>query len=200
MISLLLAYTGFLGCTDGTGGDEGDDPETCFDGEDNDADGEIDCDDAGCSDVEGCLSSTGDIVINEFMAANGTTIETPEGAYSDWIELYNAGEESVDIGDWTITDDLGVPGKHILQSQTIEPGGFLLLWADDDEEELGAGHLGWHLDVEGESIGLYRPDGSASDTVEYDAQAEDLSAARIPDGSNDWVITDDPTPGESNGE
>ena len=30
-----------------------------------------------------------DIVINEFMADNGTTITDPAGEYDDWIELYN---------------------------------------------------------------------------------------------------------------
>lgn len=139
------------------------------------------------------------VVINEFMASNTSTIATEEGDYSDWIELYNPGDEDVDLAGWTITDDLSVPTKHVLLSQTVPAGGFLILWADDDEEELGTGHLGFHLSVDGESIGLYREDGSASDTLEYDPQAEDLSSARVPDGSTNWVITDEPTPGESNG-
>lgn len=191
MLLILLACAG--------GDPEGTDPETCADGVDNDADGEIDCDDAGCADVEGCELS-GDVVINEFMAANQSTIEREDGLYEDWIELYNAGDEAVDVGGWTITDDLSVPTKHTLISAVIEPGEFLLLWADDDEEEFGAGHLGFHLAATGESIGLYRPDGSVSDSVDFEAQAPDLSAARIPDGSADWVITDEPTPGESNGQ
>lgn len=195
MILLMLA------CASGDGDPEGTDPETCFDEEDNDADGEIDCQDAGCADVEGCEgASTGDLVINEFMASNVDTIESDSGKFSDWIEIYNAGDSTVDLAGWTITDDLSVPTKHTLGDLSIEPGGFLLLWASDDEEEEGVTHLGFHLNVEGESIGLYRPDGTASDSVEYDAQAEDLSAARVPDGSSSWVITDDPTPGESNGE
>ena len=195
MILLLLACTG-------DGDPEGTDPATCFDGEDNDADGEIDCDDAGCDDQEDCQgigSATGDIVVNEFMASNATTIEEA-GSFYDWIELWNAGEDTVDLQGWTITDDLDVPTKHTLGELTIEPGGFLLLWASDDEEEYGDTHLGFHLSIDGEAVGLYRPDGSASDTVEYEAQAEDLSAARVPDGSSEWVITDDPTPGESNGD
>jgi hypothetical protein len=139
------------------------------------------------------------VLVNEFMAANSSTIETDSGAFSDWIELMNIGEETVHLAGWTITDDLSVPTKHVLLSQTIEPGGFLLLWADDDEEDEGTGHLGFHLDVQGESIGLYRPDGTASDTLEYDTQVEDVSSARIPDASSNWVITDEPTPGTSNG-
>mgnify|MGYP002630489145 CR=1 FL=1 len=139
------------------------------------------------------------VLVNEFMAANTSTIETEEGAFSDWIELMNIGDEAIDLAGWTITDDLSAPTKHVLLSQTIQPGGFLILWADDDEEDEGVGHLSFHLDTTGESIGLYRPDGSASDTLDFDTQVEDISSARVPDASSNWVITDEPTPGTSNG-
>ncbi len=173
----------------------------CTDGEDNDLDGEIDCDDAGCSDDPECDGTAWVLYINEFMASNETTVATDGGDYSDWIEIYNPNASEVDLGGWTITDSLNAPAKHILTSGLIVPAdGFLLLWADDDEEDEGPGHLGFHLSVDGESLGLYRPDGTPADTLDFDVQAPDVSAARIPDGSTSWVLTDEPTPGESNGE
>lgn len=138
------------------------------------------------------------LVINEFMASNQSTITDPTGDYSDWVELYNPTDEDVDLGGWLMTDDLEDPGLWELDdSLTIEAGGFLLLWADGDPEE-GPQHLDFNLSRKGGQIGLYAPTERAIDRLEYAEQASDLSAARSPDGSLDWVITDAATPGESN--
>lgn len=198
---MLLEALFILGCTNGTaGGEEGEDPAECSDGEDNDSDGEIDCDDLGCAAVcEGSVEY-GSVVINEFMASNSTSLESSDGGFYDWFELYNPGDEDVDLTGWTVTDDLTVPGKYELSGLVVEAGGFEVLYASDNEEELGDNHVGFHMNKDGESLAIYRPDGSPADELEYEAQATDLSAARIPDGSSDWVITDDATPGESNGE
>jgi len=156
--------------------------------------------DDGGGDDGGTGSADGDLYINEFMASNDTVYPDEGGAYPDWIELYNAGSETVDLGGWTITDDLEEPDKHTLDdSLSIEPGGFLVLFADDDEEE-GARHVGFNLSAGGESIGLYRPDGGAIDELDYGEMGTDISMARVPDGSSNWEVTDSPTPETSNGE
>jgi hypothetical protein len=141
-----------------------------------------------------------DVVINEFMPSNAATIQDEVGAYPDWIELYNAGDEDVDLGGFTISDTLSEPDKHELADGVIVPaGGFLLLWADDDEEDEGDTHLGFKLSAGGEEIGLYTPEGVAVDEVTFGEMATDISAARTPDGSDTWELTDAPSPGESNG-
>ena len=182
---------------------EGTVEDECFDGEDNDLDGEIDCDDAGCRDLAECGSANTVLFINEFMASNESTIGVDVGDgvdFPDWIEIYNPNDEDVDLGGWYLTDDLSNPQKHLMPAGVIVPaGGFTLLWADDDEEDEGSDHLGFHLAVEGEAVGIYRPNGSPADTLTYEAQVPDISAARITDGGDEWELTDEPTPGESNG-
>lgn len=177
---------------------EGTYEEDCSDGEDNDLDGELDCDDLGCSEV--CGGGASELYINEFMASNIASVETPDGDFSDWLELYNPTSSAVDLGGWTLTDDLSAPTKHVMPDGVIVPaGGFLILWADDDEETEGPTHLNFHMAIEGESLGLYAPDGTPVDTLDYEPQASDISVARVPDGSDTWELTDQPTPGESNG-
>ena len=144
-------------------------------------------------------SADGDLYINEFMASNASGIQDAGGAYPDWIELYNAGDERIDLGGWTITDDLAESDKHALASTlSIEAGEFLLLFADDDDDE-GDNHLSFKLSATGESIGLYRPDGQAVDEITFDEMGTDISMARVPDGSSTWEVTDNATPGASNG-
>ena len=177
------------------GGTSGDDGGGDGGGDDGDNGG----DSGGGGDDGTTGSADGDLHINEFMASNASGIQDAGGAYPDWIELYNAGEERVDLGGWTITDDLDEPGKHALASTlSIEAGGFLLLFADDDEEE-GDSHLSFKLAATGEAIGLYRPDGQAIDEITFEEMGTDISMARVPDGSSTWEVTDNATPGASNG-
>ncbi|MCB9797341.1 MAG: lamin tail domain-containing protein [Alphaproteobacteria bacterium] len=137
------------------------------------------------------------LYINEFMASNETVLQDEGGAYPDWIELYNPNDEAVALDDWTITDDLAESDKHTLADLTIEAGGWLLLFADDDEEE-GPNHVGFNLGRSGEQIGLYDPDGGAVDEISYGEQTTDVSAARSSDGANEWMIDESPTPGAAN--
>ncbi|MBN2132757.1 MAG: lamin tail domain-containing protein, partial [Sedimentisphaerales bacterium] len=63
-----------------------------------------------------CSPSLGQIagqnlVINEFMAANNTSIQDSLGDYDDWIEIYNAGETAVDLAGYYLTDDPSEPTK-----------------------------------------------------------------------------------------
>ena len=159
-----------------------------------------DCPECDTSDTSGVQGTDGwdgpAVIINEFMADNATTVAAPTGEYSDWIELYNMTDEAIDLTGWTITDDLDEPDFYALQGVTIDPRGFELLWADG---AAGPGHVAFKLSKDGEEIGLYDPDGNAHTRLNYDAQATDWSAARMPDASPNWEIVDDATPGTSNG-
>ncbi len=72
------------------------------------------------------------------MADNAGTIEDPDEAdeYPDWIELYNYGSTAIDVGGMYLKDDSTtwrIPSNAPAQT-TIQPGGYLLFWADDDTE------------------------------------------------------------------
>ena len=177
---------------------EGATPDECIDSIDNDENGLVDCDDEGCADFDFCqVPPVAELRINEFMASNSITVEDSTGAFPDWIEIYNPTTEEISMLGLSMTDDLAEPNKHVLGDLTIGPMGFLLLFADGDTDQ-GANHLGFGLSKSGEAIGLYAEDGTAIDELEYGQQASDFSAARIPDGTNNWEIVEMATPGTSN--
>lgn len=171
-------------------------------------------DDSGESSPEGPVNGPGDqpddrpddtagpapgepvgLFINELMPANNGSVEVA-GEFPDWVELYNPGEAEVALDGFTITDDLDEPTKHPLDPSLVVPaGGFLLLYADSGD---GALHLGFKLSGDGESIGLYFPDGSPADALQFGVIPDNLSLARTPDGGEDWVTTTSPTPGAEN--
>ncbi|MCP4921136.1 MAG: lamin tail domain-containing protein [Proteobacteria bacterium] len=149
----------------------------------------------------GTFPSAPEVVINEFMASNASTIADSSGAYPDWIELYNPGAEAVDMDGWTLTDDLEELDRYTFpESTSIDAGGYLLVWADGDEDQEGL-HTAWNLDKNGEQIGLAASSeygGVLVDAIEYESQATDISMARMPDGSTTWEADTTPTPRATN--
>jgi hypothetical protein len=197
-LSVSTALFFMVGCTSDDVLEEGATPDECVDSIDNDENGLVDCEDEGCMDFDFCqVPPVAELRINEFMASNSITIEDSTGAFPDWVEIYNPTSEAISMVGLTITDDLTLPSQHVLGDLTIEPMGFLLLFADGDTEQ-GVNHVGFSLSKSGESLGLYAEDGTAIDELDYGQQASDFSAARVPDGSNTWEIVEMATPGTTN--
>ncbi len=143
------------------------------------------------------------LVINEVLASNNTTWEDPQKQYDDWIEIYNAGTAPVDAAGMYVTDDLGEPTKWRFPSghpelTLIQPGGFLLLWADGDTADPGL-HANFNLSAAGEEIGLFGSDGvTLMDSISFGPQSADVSYGRYPDGSSDLTFMGWPTPEDKN--
>jgi len=141
-----------------------------------------------------------DLVINEFLASNSAILPDPDyGEYADWIELYNASVYPIDIDGYYITDDIDDATKWPLPGEiVIEPGGYLLLWADSKHEQGNGYHTNFKLSKEGEEIGLFYYSGALVGSVTYSTQETDISFGRRPDGTSNWVQFGIPTPGAAN--
>ena len=143
------------------------------------------------------------LLINEFLASNVANLADPDGLdeYDDWIEIYNAGSTPVDMGRFYFSDsedpfDDRIPGDEPDRT-TIQPGGYLLFWADSDTEQ-GANHLKFRLSANGETLSLYYKDGRLIDSHTFGVQTSDVSEGRSPDGADTWMKFSTPTPGVSN--
>ena len=76
-----------------------------------------------------------DIAINEMMASNATTFTDEDGDHEDWIELYNYGNEAINLDGFGLSDDYENPFKWVFPSVVIEPGEFLLVWASGKDRK-----------------------------------------------------------------
>ena len=141
------------------------------------------------------------LFINEILAVNQITIGGPDGAYPDWIELFNAGNETVDLGGMYLTDDLADPTSWRFPDGTlIDPAGYLLVWADNSSD-LNSLHASFRLTANGEEVGLFASDGvTLIDSVTFAKQLGDVSYGRSPDGSPNWTPLLRATPGWGNNE
>lgn len=126
------------------------------------------------------------LFINEFMASNNAAVMDSEGNYPDWIELYNSGNESIDLGGMFLSDDLTLPKWQFPSDTTIDAGGFIVIWADSSSTD-GSLHASFSLNASGEAIGLFASDGeSLIDSIVFDKQMTDFSYGRETDGSSNW--------------
>ncbi|MBI2418425.1 MAG: CotH kinase family protein [Ignavibacteriales bacterium] len=131
------------------------------------------------------------------MAANTQTIADPDyHEYADWIELYNSGMVSVNLKNFSITDNLSQPRKYqFVTDIIIAPGAFLLIWADD--KNTGT-HANFKLSASGEKIGLFNAAGQVVDTLTFGAQQDDISCGRFPDAAPLYYFFKPATPGSAN--
>ena len=144
-----------------------------------------------------------ELYINEFMASNDAAFPGPQGDYPDWIEIYNASDEAIMLGGYYMADDLVDPTLMFQipdtypDSVTVEAGGFILFYANKGQET-SVLNLNFKLSGSGEQVGLWSPDQSIIDSITYGPQAADTSFGRYTDGTNNWFMMPDYSPGESN--
>jgi hypothetical protein len=139
-----------------------------------------------------------DVLINE--VCSHAFIENEFGDKSDWIELYNNTESEILLkdGDWSISDNPAKSDKFMLPECTIPSNGHLLIWCDKSKETGDDIHASFKIFSKGETLILYHK-GDVSDEIQIDSLiSDDNSYARINDGSQEWIATENATPNDSN--
>ena len=144
------------------------------------------------------------VVINELMARNVATVADPQGDYDDWIELFNTSNETVDLSGMYLSDNPENPLKwQIPEGTTIASGGYLIVWADEDDGDEPGLHANFKLSQLGETVWLYDTDSHENvllDSVTFEYMEADQSVGRVPDGQGEIQALPVPSPLASNSE
>jgi hypothetical protein len=141
--------------------------------------------------------ATAVLVINELMAANVGTALSPAINYDSWIELYNPGDEAVDLGGLYLSDDTSnlklwqMPGDM----GSVPAKGFKVVWLGSND--IKATQAPFKLDCDGGTI-IVSDGKSQLCRVDYPAAMSRTAWARKSDGSSVWGWTADATPGATN--
>lgn len=137
--------------------------------------------------------------INEFMASNKSGIKDSFGECSDWIEIYNDGDETVSLKGFGLSDDAEKPFKWAFPDTNLFAKSFLTVFAASDSwkvpgEEL---HCGFKLSKGGEYLGLCDKAGNVLSEFRpsYPPQYDDISYGWA-EGEVKYML---PTPGGVNG-
>jgi len=126
------------------------------------------------------------VVINELMPVNSTTIADNYGEYDDWIELFNVTGSAIDLSGYYLADNKKKLTKwQFPQGTSIAGNGYLIIWADKDTTQFGL-HANFKLSSAGEEVLLSKPDVTIIDKIEFPAQNLELSFSRSPNGTGDF--------------
>jgi len=136
--------------------------------------------------VQGVQLATGDLVINEFMASNSSTVLDLDGQSDDWIELYNNTSGDISLYNMALSDDALNPSKWRFPDTTIAPNGFIIIWADNDIQT--GLHANFKLSSSGEDLILSNSDGTVLDSVSFGAQTADITTGRFPNGTGNFQV------------
>ncbi|MCI0746248.1 MAG: lamin tail domain-containing protein [Verrucomicrobia subdivision 3 bacterium] len=108
------------------------------------------------------LLAQDDVIITEFLASNTRVLADENGEFSDWIEIHNRGTNTVNLLNWSLTDDAGDLAQWRFPSTNLASGRFMLIWASEKNRRTPGAplHTNFRLSGGGEYLALVRPDGS----------------------------------------
>ncbi len=140
------------------------------------------------------------LFINE-IAPGGTSHTDETGSFEDWVEIYNGGTETVNLGGLFLSDTYNNATKwQISQPYFLAPGDFVVLFTDKDPEEGGL-HADFNLEASGEELILSQSINNTIevlDSVSFAAVPFQTTYGRETDGAANFVIFGEVTPNESN--
>ncbi|HEV8542937.1 MAG TPA: lamin tail domain-containing protein [Verrucomicrobiae bacterium] len=137
--------------------------------------------------------------INEFLASNSSGLADEDGAYSDWIELFNSSTQPVSLSQWSLTDESTNLSKWEFPAVIIPANGYIIVFASGKNRNTPKLHTNFSLSETGEYLALVQPDGTIATEFSpaYPSQRPDVSYGY--DASGNLVFFTSPTPGAVNG-
>ncbi|MDR1760275.1 MAG: CotH kinase family protein [Fibrobacter sp.] len=146
------------------------------------------------------------VMITEIAPVNTNWLDF-EGNDPGWIELYNAGNEHINLSGYSLVEKLTEPRVWIFGNEVIPPKGFRTVFADKRNlteappAALVSGgnnrtHTSWKLEKEGGSVYLIDADWNIRDSANYPQLPPGISWG-IVDGGN-WKYFGKPTPEKPN--
>lgn len=120
------------------------------------------------------------VTITEFLAHNTSGLKDEDGAFSDWIEIFNSGATTTNLDGWFLTDSAANLTKWRFPATNIPPSGFLIVFASSKNRAVPGAplHANFSLNTSGEYLALVKPDGVSIATEfapAFPAQFENIS-------------------------
>ena len=90
-------------------------------------------------------ASSQTLVINEVMASNASTIADEDGDYTDWLELYNTSNATIDLSQYWLTDDKDEQKKWHLPAIQLLSSEHLLVFCSGKDRLSGELHTNFKI-------------------------------------------------------
>jgi hypothetical protein len=140
------------------------------------------------------LHAADTLLVTEFMAANSSTLTDEDGAYSDWVEIYNASANTVNIGGWYLTDNAGDLTKWQFPATNMAPHTFMVVFCSSKDRRVPGRplHTSFALGAGGEYLALVRPDGTTVASAfapQFPNQFNDVAYGYVMTGTSTTLLS-----------
>lgn len=133
------------------------------------------------------------IIINEYVTHNKGSSYNASGEYSDWVELYNEGDD-ISLKGLAISDDKDNLNKFILPDKTIKKGEYVVINLNGGKDVPGEISANFKLSEKDEKI-ILSTNGKIIDEVKIVALGKNMSYGKSGDK---WLYFYTPTKGSEN--
>ena len=130
------------------------------------------------------------ICINEVCCSYFPTSFSETQPPSDWIELYNSSDKSINLGEYYLSDDKEDLYKCSLPSIELSPGSYYVIHSICDEMAEEEVCLNFRISGRGETLYLSKQTGGAIDAVNVPKIDTNTTWSRIPDAGYEWSNTE----------
>lgn len=138
-------------------------------------------------------ANAGEVVINELVSFNFSGATDANGAYEDWIELYNNTSVPLSLHGLYLSDDPANHYKFALPNVIIPAYGYQIIWCDEDAGNSNEVHANFQLSSAGEYVLLCNGSGAVLDSIAYAIIPTDQSYGRCANGIGPFIIYTAPT-------
>lgn len=140
------------------------------------------------------------LIISEFLAINSNNLQDEDKEFSDWIEIQNTGETTINLKGIYLTDNSLNLTKWKFPDVNLDAGKFLVVFASEKNriDPAKTLHTNFKLSGSGEFLALVSTDGKtiiSSFSPQFPSQKENISYGMV-DGQAFYF--DMPTPGAKN--
>jgi hypothetical protein len=143
------------------------------------------------------------VIINEVMPKNISFHINSNFNFEGWIELYNNGNEDVDISTLFVSDDAKNPFKWQMPYDStlnvseyiLSPQSYKIIYMDKLDQ---AFHANFKLEADGGTIYLTTAEGAVSDKFTYKESYRNSSVGRMVANKEEIVLFSNPTPNREN--
>ena len=138
------------------------------------------------------------LVVNELMASNAGEVMSPATNFDSWIELYNPGDEDVNLTGMYLSIDADnlMMWKIPSGTGTVPAKGFKVVWLGSND--IKSNQAPFKLDCDGGTVYLSDKNGQVITSLNYPEAMSRTSYARKTDGGDEWGWTATATPGATN--
>jgi hypothetical protein len=138
--------------------------------------------------------------VTEILAANNAVNSDDAGQFDDWLEIRNEDAAPVNLGGMFVSDALDSPRGFQLPALMLQPGEYVLVWADNEPEQ-GLLHADFRLAAESGEVAIFETIDHGNVLIhgwKYPRMATNISMGYKPDDGSAPEFLASPSPGASN--